>query len=75
VDNSRCCKNSFCVIDDNCNCPGCVLEVSIDDDPAAKKYPQFSRHVGIINFFPIMFGLVTNNTRLSNSLDTLSDPD
>ena len=65
----------MCVIDDDCSCPGCVQDISIDEDPNAKKYPQFSRHIGIINFFPIMFGLVSNNTRLSNSLDTLSDPD
>ena len=74
-DNARCCKQGQCVIDDDCSCAGCVLDVAIDEDYAAKKYAQFSRHIGIVNFFPIMFGLVSNTTRLSNSIDSLSDPD
>ena len=63
------------MIDDDCNCPGCILDIAIDEDPNAKKFAQFSRHIGIVNFFPIMFGLVSNTTRLSNSISTLADPD
>ena len=49
------------------------MDIAIDEDPNVKKYPQFSRHIGIINFFPLMFGLIKDNTRFSNSVDTLSD--
>ena len=74
IDNARCCKNGQCVIDDYCGCTGCVSDIAIDQDPSIKKFPQFSRHIGIVNFFPVMFGLVSNTTRLSNSIDSLSDP-
>jgi len=37
-DNARCCSQGECVIDFDCDCPGCVLDTAIDDDPKNKKY-------------------------------------
>jgi hypothetical protein len=35
---------------------------------------QFSLHVGIVNFFPIMFGLIEEDDKIKSSLRVLSDP-
>ena len=70
-DNARCCKFYQCVVDNDCDCPGCKLDISIDDDPTVRMFNQFSRHTGIVNFFPLMFGLIDKSDRLQSSLNTL----
>jgi len=38
-DNARCCKYGQCVVDNQCNCAGCTLDISIDDDIDTVKFP------------------------------------
>jgi hypothetical protein len=59
---ARCCKYSQCVIDDKCDCPTCTRDISIDDDYSVPKLNQYSVHIGIVNFFPVMFGLINDPT-------------
>ena len=55
---ARCCRFSQCTIDPVCNCQNCQLDVSIDDDYNEPLMNQYSQHIGIVNFFPLMFGLI-----------------
>ena len=70
---ARCCKFSQCSIDDKCDCPNCVKDIAIDDDPTVHMLNQFSVHIGIVNFFPIMLGLIDDPEKVKESLSVLAD--
>ena len=38
-----------------------MSDVSIDDDYSTQMLNQYSSHIGIVNFFPVMFGLIEDN--------------
>jgi hypothetical protein len=48
--------------------------MSIEDDFNVQLLNQFSVHVGIVNFFPMMFGLIEDEDKIKTSLQALADP-
>jgi len=73
VNNARCCRNNECVADPDCSCRGCELHTSIEDDYNTQLINQYSLHVGIINFFPVMFGLLTDPSHVKHSFRVMAD--
>ena len=71
---ARCCKYSMCTVDPTCDCPTCVADISIDDDDTVRLLNQYSAHIGIVNFFPVMFGLIQDPDQARQSLSVLADP-
>ena len=59
--------------DPECSCRGCELHISIDDDYNTQLLNQYSLHVGIINFFPVMFGLLSDSDHIKHSLRVIAD--
>ncbi len=49
------------------------MHTSIDDDYNTQLINQYSVHVGIINFFPVMFGLIEDKEQIKQSLRVLAD--
>lgn len=47
--------------------------MSIEDDYRVPVFNQFSVHLGIVNFFPVMFGLIDVDSKLLPSLQALAD--
>lgn len=72
---ARCCRFSYCTVDPKCDCPSCVQDMSIDDDFSVKMMNSFSTHIGIVNFFPLMFGLIEDEDQVKTTLKVLGDPD
>ncbi|CDW80734.1 mannosyl-oligosaccharide glucosidase [Stylonychia lemnae] len=72
--NARCCIDENCIPDPDCSCSRCEQFRSIDDDYNTQLGNSYSVHEGIINFWPIMFGLVNDNQTLHNHLSLLGDP-
>ena len=51
-----------------------MKDISIDDDFSVKMMNSFSTHVGIVNFFPLMFGLISDSDQLKHTMKILGDP-
>ena len=52
-----------------------MKDISIDDDYSAQLINSFNVHLGIVNFFPVMFGLIDDPEKVKASLKVLSDPE
>ena len=74
-DMSRCCRTDKCQPDFDCNCPLCTEYVSVDDDhERIEMVNQHSVHLGIVNYFPLFYGIVDDARVLENLFDLLEDP-
>ena len=71
----RCCFNGDCLITKKCDCLTCKYYTSIDDDFSMQRINQYSVHLGIVNFYPLMFGIIDNPEKLIETLRILSDED
>lgn len=73
-DMARCCRTNRCDLDIDCTCPLCTEFTSLDDDHMNnEQLNQHSVHLGIVNFFPLFYGLVDDEKVLMTMLDLLKD--
>ncbi len=71
---ARCCRTNKCSIDIDCTCPDCTEYTSIDDDhDNYELLNQHSVHLGIVNFYPLFYGLVDDEKVLEKLFDLLED--
>lgn len=74
-DQSRCCRTDKCQPDFECNCPMCTEYISVDEDYLNYPlYNQHSVHVGIVNFWPLFYGLIDSEDLVSDMLKIATDP-
>ena len=73
-DIARCCRTNKCDIDPDCSCPLCTEYTPIDDEhDITEQINQHSVHLGIVNFFPLFYGLVDDTTVVEKLFDLLED--
>jgi len=73
-DLARCCRTNKCELDLDCSCPMCTEYISIDDDHDNREsLNQHSVHLGIVNLWPLFYGLVDDENILSKLFDLLED--